>query len=159
MEILALILGQGQSSRLYQELIEKAEKQIFNIVATDYYHFKDGGNFMIEANFKPEDKEEAINLLKSQITNLLENGITEQELRKAKKKLKCSFAANSETVSEIAETIGFYMTVCEKLECVNEYVQLLENITTEEVKEIANEYLNLNKAVISVLMPETYNRG
>ena len=159
MEILALILGQGQSSRLYQELIEKAEKQIFNVVATDYYHFKDGGNFMLEANFKPDDKEEAITLLKNQITNLLENGITEQELRKAKKKLKCSFAANSETVSEIAETIGFYMTVCEKLECVNEYVQLLENITTEEVKEIANEYLDLNKAVISVLMPETYNRG
>ena len=73
--------------------------------------------------------------------------------------MKCSFAANAETVSEIAETIGFYMTVCEKLECVNEYVQVLENITLEEVKEIANEYLDLNKAVISVLMPETYNRG
>ena len=51
------------------------------------------------------------------------------------------------------------MTVREKLECVNEYVQILENITLEEVKEIANEYLDLNKAVISVLMPEPYNRG
>ena len=158
MEMLAFILGQGQSSRLYQSLIEKAEKQIFNIVATDYYHFKDGGNFMVEANFKPEEKDEAIRLIKEQIEDLIKNGITKQELKKAKKKLKVSFAVNAETVSEIAETIGFYMTVCENLECVNEYVKLLDELTLEDVKAVAQEYLDLNKAVISVLMPENYNK-
>lgn len=158
MEILTFLLGQGQSSRLYQTLIEKAEKQIFNIVATDYYHFKDGGNFMVEANFKPEEKDEAIRLIKVQIEKLLQEGITEQELKKAKKKLKVGFAVNSETVSEIAETIGFYMTVCQDLECVNEYVKLLDEVTLDDVNAIAKEYLDLNKAVISVLMPENYEK-
>lgn len=159
MEMLALLLGQGQSSRLFQELIEKSEKPIFNIVSTDYYHFRDGGNFMIEANFKPEAKDEAIELIKSQINKLLSDGITEKELKKAKKKLKADFAANSETVSDIAETIGFYMTVCENLECVNEYVKILNEITLEDIKTISNKYLDINKAVISVLMPETYKKG
>ena len=159
MEILAFLLGQGQSSRLYQALIEKLEKPIFNIVSTDYYHFKDGGNFMIEANFKPEEKDEAIKLIKEQINDLLQNGITEQELKKAKKKLKVGFAVNSETVSEIAETIGFYMTSCENLEAVNDYVRLLDELTLEDVKTVAQKYLDLNKAVISVLMPEEYNKG
>lgn len=159
MEILALLLGQGQSSRLYQELIEKVENPIFNIIGADYYHFKDGGNFMIEANFKPDEKDIAIELIKKQIDNLLSTGITPQELQKAKKKLKASFAANAETVSDIAETIGFYMTVCEDLNCVDEYITILEEITLEDVKVIAQEYLNINKAVISVLMPENYNKG
>lgn len=159
MEMLALLLGQGQSSRLFQELIEKSEKPIFNVVATDYYHFRDGGNFMIEANFKPESKDEAIELIKSQINKLLSDGITEKELKKAKKKLKAGFAANAETVSDIAETIGFYMTVCENLECVNEYVKILDEITLEDIKTLSNKYLDINKAVISVLMPETYKKG
>lgn len=159
MEMLALLLGQGQSSRLFQELIEKSEKPIFNVIATDYYHFRDGGNFMIEANFKPEAKDEAIELVKSQIKKLLTDGITEKELKKAKKKLKAGFAANAETVSDIAETIGFYMTVCENLECVNEYVKILDEITLEDIKTISNKYLDINKAVISVLMPETYKKG
>ena len=114
---------------------------------------------MIEANFKPEEKDEAIKLIKEQINDLLQNGITEQELKKAKKKLKVGFAVNSETVSEIAETIGFYMTSCENLEAVNDYVRLLDELTLEDVKTVAQKYLDLNKAVISVLMPEEYNKG
>jgi zinc protease len=156
MEMIALILGQGQSSRLYQELIEKAKKPIFNVVSTDYYHFKDGGNFFIQANFKPELKDEAIDLIKQQIEKICANGITEQELKKAKKKLKSSFAENSETVSDIAETIGFYMTVCNKLECVEEYIKAIDLITLEDVNNALKSVLDINKAVISILMPENY---
>ena len=158
LEMLAVILGQGQSSRLFQELIEKAEKPVFNVVSTDFYHFKDGGNFFIQANFKPELRDEAISLLKNEVQKLCNYGITEKELKKARKRLKASFAENSETVSDIAETIGFYMTVCDKLECVEEYIKSLEEITLDDVKETAQKYLDINKAVISVLMPETYKK-
>ena len=123
-EMLCLILGQGQSSRLYQELIEKSQDPIINVVSADYYHFKDGGNIFIDANFKPEFKDDAIKLIKEQITKICEDGITEQELKKAKKKLKAGFAENSETVSDIAENIGFYMTVYDKLEYVEKYIQI-----------------------------------
>lgn len=154
LEMIALILGQGQSSRLYQELIEKIEKPIFNVVSTDYYSFRDGGNFFIQANFKPDKKNEAVNLIKQQIEKLLKNGITENELKKAKKKLKAGFAENSETVSDIAENIGFYMTVCNNLNCVEEYIKSIDKITMEDVNKTINEYLALDKAVISLLMPE-----
>ena len=159
LEMLCLILGQGQSSRLYQKLIEKAKEPIFNIVSSDYYHFRDGGNFFIQANFKPENKDEAINSIKNEIQNLLDKGIDEDELRKAKKKLKAGFAENSETVSDIGENIGFYMTVCNSLECVEEYINVIDLITIDDIKTCANKYLNINNAVISVLMPETFKKG
>ena len=156
LEMIALIMGQGQSSRLYQDLIEKPKQPIFNVVSTDYYHFRDGGNFFIQANFKPETKDEAIKTIKQKIEDFINNGISEKELKKAKKKLKAGFAENSETVSDIAETIGFYMTVCNKLECVEEYINVIEEITAEDIKETAKKYLEINHAVISVLMPESY---
>ncbi|MBQ3642527.1 insulinase family protein [bacterium] len=159
LEMLCLILGQGQSSRLYQELIEKAKNPIFNIISSDYYHFRDGGNFFIQANFKPENKDEAIRLVKEQINKLIEEGIEENELKKAKKKLKAGFAENSETVSDIGENIGFYMTVCNNLECVEEYINTIDKITVDDIKTCAKQYLDINHAVISVLMPEAFNKG
>lgn len=157
LEMICLLLGQGQSSRLYQELIEKEQEPIFNIVSTDYYHFKDGGNIFVQANFKPEAKDEAVSKIKNEIEKFYTQGITERELIKAKKKLKAGFAENSETVSEIAETIGFYMTVCSNLECVEEYIEIIDKITVEDIKQTAKEYLNVENAVIAVLMPESYN--
>jgi len=153
MEMLAVVLGQGQSSRLYQELIEKADNPIFNAVSADYYQFKDGGNFFIQANFKPEYKEQAVNLIKNQIEKLADEGITVQELKKAKKKLKAGFAENSETVSDIAETIGFYMVSAGSLEGAARYLDTAEEITLEDVKNAAKKYLSLDKTVISLLMP------
>src|SRR5574344_2153939 len=39
LEILNIVLGEGQSSRLYQNLIEKVKEPIFNLVASDFYNF------------------------------------------------------------------------------------------------------------------------
>ncbi len=158
LEMIALILGEGTSSRLYQQLIEKTQNSIFNLVSTDYYSFKDGGNFFIQANFKPEYKNEAVELIKKQIEILSQNGVNEQELKKAKKKLKASFAENSETVSDIADTIGYYMTVCNNLECVEEYVKIIDSITLDDIKNAIDGYLNINNAVISILMPESFKK-
>ena len=73
---------------------------------------------------------------------------------KAKKKLKSRFACEVETVSDIGESIGYYMTVCNDLSLITEYLNILENITVEDLEKAANKYLNINNAVISVLMPE-----
>ncbi len=154
LEMICLILGEGQSSRLNQNLIEKVKNPIYNIISTDYYQFRDGGNIFVQANFKPEEKDKAINGIKEEIKKIYTEGISERELQKAKKKLKAAFAENSETVSDIGETIGFYMTVCDNLKCVEEYLKVIDTITTEDIKETAKQYINADNAVISVLMPE-----
>ena len=154
LEIINVILGEGQSARLYQNLIEKVDEPIFNIVASDFYNFKDGGNFFVQANYKADKKEEALSLLKREIENILLNGITEQEFNKAKKKLKARFAESSETVSDISETIGYYMTVCDDLDLVENYISNLENYTIIDANEVVRKYLKLNNSVTTVLLPE-----
>lgn len=154
LEIINIILGEGQSSRLYQNLIEKVKEPLFNIVTSDFYNFKDGGNFFIQANFKADKKDEALTEIKAEIQKILDGEITEQEFNKAKKKLKARFAESSETVSEISENIGYYMTVCNDLDLAESYLEDLEAYTIEEAKETARNYLLLNKSVTTVLLPE-----
>ena len=133
-------------------MFENIDEQIFNMIDAENYAFRDGSNFFVQANFNPEYKEKAIDLIKLEIEKLKEN-ISEKELNKAKKKLKSRFACEVETVSEIGESIGYYMTVCDDLALAEEYIPICESITAEDLKSIAKEYLNINNAVISVLSP------
>ena len=154
LDIISIILGESTSSRLYQNLIEKQKEPIFNMANAEHYQFKDGNNFFVQANFKPEKKNQALELVKKEIENLLTNRITEEELEKAKKKTKSRFAYAAETVSEIGETIGYYMTVCEDLKLIEDYLKLVEDITVEDLENSIRQYLNLNNAVISILEPD-----
>ena len=61
---------------------------------------------------------------------------------------------SAETVSEIGENIGYFATVCDDLKLVETYLKELENITIADLEEVINKYLNINNAVISVLVPE-----
>ncbi len=154
LEIISMILGEGMSSRLYQNLIENSEKSIFNSVDSGQYQFKDGNVFMINANFDPEFKEEAVAKIKENVEQIQNELVSDEELLKAKNKLKVKFAESAETVSEIADSIGYYMTVCNSLDGCASYLTDLDGITKEEVQTAAKEYLDLNSYVLSILMPE-----
>ena len=153
LEMLSVILGEGTSSRLFMNLVEKQEEQIFNIIESENYTFRDGCNFFIQANFCPEYKTKAIELVKNEIEKLKE-GITDRELNKARKKLQSDFAEEVETVSDIGETIGYYMTVCDDLTLAEDYFRICHEITANDLIDAAKKYLDLNHAVISVLSPQ-----
>lgn len=153
LEMLSIILGEGTSSRLYVNLVENIDEQIFNMINAESYAFRDGSNFFVQANFNPQYKEKAVDLVKQEIEKLKE-GITTRELNKAKKKLKSNFACEVETVSEIGDSIGYYMTVCDDLSIAEDYIPICDSITTEDLVNTAKKYLNINNAVISLLVPE-----
>ena len=155
LDLISIILGDGTSSRLYQNLIEKQPDLIFNMINSEHYQFRDGNNFFVQANFKPEKKDLALKLTKEEITGLLTRKISEDELQKAKKKIKSRFAQEAETVSEIGETIGYYMTVCDDLKLIEDYLKDVNDITVEDLENTIKKYLNLDNAVISILMPES----
>lgn len=154
LDLVSIIFGEGSSSRLRQNLIEKLPEKIFNLIGSEHYQFKDGNNFFIQANFDSEFKEKAIELVKKELADLLANPITEDELSKAKKRIKSRFANAAETVSEIGETIGYYMTVCDDLKLVEDYLADLESITVKDLEDSIKKYLKLENAVISVLVPQ-----
>ncbi len=154
LDLISIIFGDGTSSRLYQNLIEKPSEPVFNMISSEHYQFKDGNNFFVQANFKPDKKDEALQLIKDELKKLLDEKITEKELQKAKKKTKTRFAYSAETVSEIGETIGYYTTVCGDLKLIEEYLNDLEKITVEDLENAVRKYLPLENAVISTLVPE-----
>lgn len=154
LDLISIIFGDGTSSRLQQNLIEKLEEKIFNMIGSEHYQFKDGNNFFIQANFNSEYKDKAIKLVKKELADLTAVKISTDELSKAKKRIKSRFAYAAETVSEIGETIGYYMTVCGNLKLVEEYLTDLDSVTVEDLEYTIEKYLSVGNAVISLLLPE-----
>jgi len=153
LDLLSIILGDGKSSRLNIRFIEEAEKPHYYALDTAHYQFKDGENFFVNANFEPSKKDDVLREIKEELSRL--NEISEEELKKAKKRTKAQFAQDAETVSDIADSIGFYMTVCEDLNMINDYQRLLEEIDTRYLEEIAVKYLSPDLCSVSVLIPKT----
>ena len=46
------------------------------------------------------------------------------------------------------------MTVCEDLSLAENYLEEVEKISIEDLKDAAKRYLNIDNAVISVLIPQ-----
>ncbi len=106
-ELLTEIMGSGGSSRLFQKLVK--EKQLFSNI--ECYHFGsiDPGMIVIEGKLvkgiKLEDAEAAV---MEEVNSLLENGISQIELEKAKNKTESAIAFEDMTVMNRANSLAFY---------------------------------------------------
>lgn len=155
LDLISTILGDGKSSRLYSDLIEKVENPHYYQLESCHYQFKDGDNFMIEANFDADKKDIVIEEIKSQLKKL--SNITEIELQKAKKRAKVNFAQESEMVSDIADAIGYWMSVVEDVSVANKYLETLDEIDCKYLEDISKKYLSPEKLSISLLLPKGEN--
>jgi zinc protease len=155
LDLISTILGDGKSSRLYSDLIEKQQNPHYYQLESCHYQFKDGDNFFIEANFDADKKDIVIEEIKNQLEKL--STITEEELKKAKKRAKVNFAQESEMVSDIADAIGYWMTVVEDVTLANQYLETLNEIDCKYLEDIAKKYLSPEKLSTSLLLPKGEN--
>ncbi len=152
LDLISTILGDGKSSRLYSDLIEKQDNPHYYQLESCHYQFRDGDNFFIEANFDAAKKDIVVSELKNHLKNL--DSITEEELKKAKKRARVNFAQESETVGEIADSIGYWTTVCNDISLAHKYLFALDEIDCAYLEEISKKYLNPNVVSTSLLLPE-----
>lgn len=155
LDLISTILGDGKSSRLYSQLIETPVNPHYYQLESCHYQFRDGDNFLIEANFDADKKDIVIDEIKAQLLGL--SSIDEIELQKAKKRAKVNFAQESEMVSDIADAIGYWSTVVEDISTANRYLSTLDEIDCKYLEEISKKYLNPDKVSISLLLPKGEN--
>jgi predicted Zn-dependent peptidase len=140
MRVLASVLAQGQSSRLYQRLVK--EKQF----ATQVYVRADtrrGPSVLYAYAFlrpgvKPEDCEKAI---RDEIAAVQKDGITPQELEKARVQFLRQQIQSRQTDLSTAIQMGQYAVYFNDPDLINTMVEKFDAVTAEQAKEAARKYL------------------
>ncbi len=156
LDIAASILGQGSSSRLYQDLKEK--QQLVNEISVDNGTQRQAGVFAVYAAMKPKNREAAKKAILKELERFKAQGPTPAEMQKAKTQVIKDFAFLNESTGGVAESIGYSVTIG-KLSDYSEYVNNIQKVTAQEVQAAAQKYLNFDKAAMVEEIPGAKDAG
>ncbi|MDR1418737.1 MAG: insulinase family protein [Endomicrobium sp.] len=145
------ILGGGKTSRLYKSLYEN-KRLVYNIDCSFSSH-KGTGNICIVSVFDAKNIDTIKLEIKKQIENIINNGITQEELNRSKLSKKTSWSFSLETPLDIAETYGYWYLIG-KQKFVDEYLERIESVTLDDIQNFFKEFYS-NKMFSNVaLLPK-----
>jgi predicted Zn-dependent peptidase len=152
MSLLANIMAAGESSRLYQTLVN--EKQL--AIASQMIPFSlqySGALIFIDIPNGNTDVKDLEKALFEEIDKVIKNGVTEAELTKAKNIEEAnSIMSNTNTLSK-AMSIARYWAYYDDPNMINTEIDKYLAVTLDDIKRVAKKYLDTDKKVILTYMP------
>ena len=104
----------------------------------------------------PENSDSLTHTALKEITNIQQNGISDEEVKTAREIDRRSFEENLKTNSYwLSNLKEIYRTHISTDMLVN-YNEMVDSITSDEIKRVADEYVNPKKYLRAVLYPENY---
>ena len=153
LDVLATILGDGRSSVFYQNIKDK--KQLAFSISASNAGFRDDGIFYIQASFTPEKLNKLEASIFEELENIQKNGVTAEQVQLAKNIIERDTYYQRESISNIAQEIGYVMTTTNDIKIYDDYVANIKKVTPAEVKRAAEKYLGKNKSAVSIVLPES----
>lgn len=152
-ELLNRILTRGQSSRLYQRLVDK--EQVAAQAGSNFLSFYKAGGILFYGVAAPGKKiEDVEKIIYQEIDNIIKNGITDEELTKAKNILEAEFIRDKKTVLKKAQDLSMTWQFFGNPDFVNTELDKYLNVTKEDISRVAKKYLDTDKKVVLVYLPK-----
>jgi len=143
------ILGGGMSSRLFQKMRE--ELGICYYVRSANYCLTDYGYFFVSIGVGNSRTEEAVKVLVEEFKKIRDEGVTKEEISRAKDIILGNIANGLETSADWAEYYGEQETLHEKITTPKEDEKKVRSVTEKDIKKVLNEVIqnkNLNLAIV-----------
>ncbi len=158
LNILRSILFQGESSRMYQRLVDK--DQLALDVSSEVEPAFDPTLAIITAQPRqgvdPQACEKAIY---EELEKVKSAQISDQELEKAKNSRLVEFYRQMRTISGRANTIGTYEVFMGDYNKLFDAAKNYSAVTKEEVQSVAKKYFGPNNRTVATLLPENEGKA
>ena len=159
LDILAEIVGGGSTSRLHRELV--MEKGIatsagafYSGTALDMSRFGFFGSPRGDVTL--EEIEAAIDAV---VAEVLENGVTEEEVASAQNSLVAAAVYAQDRQSALARIFGAALTSGSTVADVQAWPAEIAKVTVEDVNAVARRYLDRRRSATGFLLPEAAERS
>lgn len=149
LDLLSSILSQGNSSRLYQSLVDKQvalEAQTYMPMSVDPNLFYVMGVATPEVNASTLER-----ALIEQINSIASQGVTQQELDKVKNIKLMDFYRSMETINGKANTIGTYEMYFGSYDKLFNAPEAYNKVTPADIQRVAQTYLRKSNRTVAVL--------
>jgi len=158
LNILRSVLFQGESSRMYQRLVDK--DQIALDVSSEVEPAFDPTLAIITAQprqgIDPSVCEKAIY---EEIEKVKDARISDEELEKAKNYRLIEFYREMRTISGRANTIGTYEVFMGDYHKLFDAAKSYSAVTKEDVQRMAQKYFGANNRTVATLLPESEGKA
>ncbi len=135
MSILASALGGGMSSRLFQEIREK--RGLAYSVYAYVQQFAGSGSLSFYAGCQPNKAEEVVKIIQAVTHDVAENGLTDEEIFRAKGSVSGSLVLSQEDTGSRMSRIGKSELVYGEIMSFDEILNKIAKVTPEEIRAVA----------------------
>ena len=155
MSMLAQILSQGESSRLYKSLVDEQQKAVF--VGAFPFGLEDPGLTLafgianIGTGTSAEALEEAMDNEYEKVKSEL---ISEREFQKLKNQIENDLISQNSSVAGIAENLANYYMYFGNTSLINNEIKRYMSVTREDIQRAAKTYLDVNNRVALYYLPK-----
>jgi len=152
LDLLAGILGEGRSSRLYRRVREQTGFA-FSVSAFSYTP-GDPGLFGVDATADPEKRDDVQKLILEIIDEIKQAGVTSDELIKAKKMSLAHHLDALTTMRGQASDIGSNWLLTRNLNFSRDYLTAVQKVTQDDIRRVAAKYLVDQNLTVASLNPK-----
>jgi predicted Zn-dependent peptidase len=152
LQLLNSVLVDGESSRMHKRIV-KDEEAAFGVFG--FHDSRLGPSLfrLIAASNVGVDIQTCEDLMQEEIVKVQTEGITEEELEKVKIQWKKQFITGRQTCMQKAESLQHYAFYHDDLADINTDLNRYMAVTTEDIKRVANEYLQIENRTVVVAAP------
>ena len=137
LRILDTILGGSTSSRLFQEVREK--RGLAYSVYSYTSQYADSGQVAVYVGTRPDNVGEAFEVIGTELRKLVEDGVTAEELDRARENVKGRTVLSMESTSTRMNRLGSSVLMGVPLLTVDEVLAAFDAVTLDDVADLARE--------------------
>ncbi len=151
LDVLAVLLGSGRSSRLYQQVREK-QGVVHHV---DAWTYSPGlpGLFGVSSVVDGDQFTAANAAVLAEIEKVQRHSVTTEELGKAIKQFISATLSARKTMEGQAQNLGGNWLAAHDLNFSERYLAAVQNVTTEAVQRVARQYLTPENRTLYALLP------
>lgn len=157
LEVMNMILGGNFNSRLNWNLRE--QKGYTYGVRSGFAYRKEAGPFNVSGGFKSNVTDSCVGEILKEIKNIKETDVAEDELVFAKNGLVRALPRLFETPAQISSQLANLVLYNLSIDYFNSYIQNIEKITVQDVRNVSEKYLNPDKMAIVIVGDVELNKA
>ncbi len=150
-ELLAVILGNGMSSRLFTAVRER--EGLAYMVRTSDDNYVDTGSFVTQSGVRTDKAERALELILKEYDRIMDEEVGPAELEKAKQMVRGNMVLGLEETNALAIYAGDQELLEKKIKTPHEIWQKVSAVKASDIRNIARYLLAPKRRAVALLSP------
>ena len=154
LDMISTYLSDGPSSKLYKKLVDEKKMALqtgaFNISQEDYSMY-----VIFGLPLGDNTLDDLVSEMDEEIIKIQGQLISERDYQKLQNKIENGFVNSNASIEGIANSLARYYMLYDDTNLINTEIDIYRSITREEIKDVANKYLNPNQRLVLEYLPET----